>query len=316
MTKENKEFLSEVLHDRHGLPTIVNGVYTYPKSVIGENENSLLKMKQIEPKEFNSKSRRCGLLARKIGVVPLWKKNGTRILTTMLQVDDNHVIRYIPPEEYVARQRQETWKENGKFACLLVGASSCDPSLFTKAYCGLFAKSGVLPKRHLSRFNITPDAELLPGTPLNVNHFKVGDYVDVRGTTSVSIVFSPQITNLFSSIVFSLQCLSWLSRSNETMGLQRYAGNSRCHKNTSSSWMHRLWSRSGTCAARTENAWNYGRLLKNSPWFEDLANQYKIQCHVGERSSSSGRNKYSSSNLRHDAVPKAPENFTSVSIMF
>jgi large subunit ribosomal protein L3 len=31
-------------------------------------------------------SRRCGLLAVKIGVQPLWLKNGKQLLTTMLQI--------------------------------------------------------------------------------------------------------------------------------------------------------------------------------------------------------------------------------------
>lgn len=151
--------------------------------MVGENANSLLKLKEVGQKEFDRYGQRCGVLARKIGVVPLWKKNGTKIYTTMLQVDDNHVIKYIPPEKFMPAQRKVTWKPNPKFGCVIVGAGSADPSLFTKAYCGLFAESGVIPKRHLGRFRVSADAELLPGTPLDVSHFKVGDYVDVRGKT-------------------------------------------------------------------------------------------------------------------------------------
>lgn len=70
-----------------------------------------------------------------------------------------------------------------KFGCALVGAESTDPSLLTKEYCGLFANSGVMPKRILGRFIISPEAAVQPGTPISVNHFRVGDYVDVRGKT-------------------------------------------------------------------------------------------------------------------------------------
>lgn len=108
--------------------------------------------------------------------------DGTKISTTMLQVDDNHVIKYYAPDEYVPAQ-QPRIKNIGKFGCILVGAGSADPSLFTKEYCGLFKESGVMPKRYLGRFLVTPSAALLPGTPLNISHFKIGDYVDVRGKT-------------------------------------------------------------------------------------------------------------------------------------
>jgi len=54
---------------------------------------------------------------------------------------------------------------------------------FTKEYCGLFKDSGVMPTKILGRFLISPEAAIQPGTPLYASHFKVGDYVDVRGKT-------------------------------------------------------------------------------------------------------------------------------------
>lgn len=65
----------------------------------------------------------------------------------------------------------------------MVGAESTDPSMLTKEYCGLFKDSGVMPKKILARFIISPSSALQPGTPLNVNHYRVGDHVDVRGKT-------------------------------------------------------------------------------------------------------------------------------------
>lgn len=93
-------------------------------------------------------------------------------------------MKYIPPEEFEP-PREPNQKRNWKnpYGCLLVGAESRDPSIFTKEYCGLFKDSGVIPKQHLCRFIISPEARILPGTPLNVTHFRVGDFVDVRGKT-------------------------------------------------------------------------------------------------------------------------------------
>lgn len=147
-----------MLNDRFGVPTLIRGVQTYPKPA-----ESLIKVDQVEKQnEWNRFQRRCGLIARKIGVVPMWRKDGSKISTTMLQVDDNHVIKYLEPNEYNPAQMPRV-KNLQKFGCLLIGAGSADPSLFTKEYCGLFKDSGVMPKRHLGRFLVTPNAKLLPG---------------------------------------------------------------------------------------------------------------------------------------------------------
>lgn len=147
------------MNDRFGAQTLIKGVQTFPKS----NDGSLIEVQQLQKQdEWNKYQRRCGVIARKIGVVPMWKKNGTQIMTTMLQVEDNHVIKYMAPDEYDPAQMPRV-KNLRKFGCLLVGAGSADPSLFTKEYCGLFKNSGVMPKRHLGRFLVTPNAKLLPG---------------------------------------------------------------------------------------------------------------------------------------------------------
>ena len=95
------------------------------------------------------------------------------------QVVDNHVVRYIPPE-VVKRNYGEKY---GDFGFLIVGAEGVDPQQYTKEYCGLFAESGLLPKLKISRFTVSPQAQLQPGTPLYASHFKVGQKVDVRGKT-------------------------------------------------------------------------------------------------------------------------------------
>lgn len=161
MTEENQKFVSEVVSDRFGMPALIKGVQTYAKPV--DDSNSLIETEQIEKQnDWNKFQRRCGLITRKIGVVPMWRKDGTKISTTMLQVDDNHVIKYIEPTEYNPALPPRV-KNLQKFGCLLIGAGSANPSLFTKEYCGLFKDSGVMPKRHLGRFLITPSAKLVPG---------------------------------------------------------------------------------------------------------------------------------------------------------
>ncbi len=50
-------------------------------------------------------------------------------------------------------------------------------------YLDLFKNSGVPPKRKLTKFMVTPNAAVQPGTPLYATHFRVGDYVDVGAHT-------------------------------------------------------------------------------------------------------------------------------------
>ena len=44
-------------------------------------------------------TKRTGVIGRKIGLCPLWLKNGRKVMTTMVQIEDNHVVRYDPPEK-------------------------------------------------------------------------------------------------------------------------------------------------------------------------------------------------------------------------
>jgi large subunit ribosomal protein L3 len=126
---------------------------------------------------------RTGVLAVKIGVIPQWTTAGEKFHTTLLQVLDNHVIRYVPPEEYSkSLGYNKKWLPK-QYGSVVVGALSADPFKFTKKYCGLFAESGLPPKRKLTRFIVTADAAVQPATPLYASHFRVGDYVDVQAKT-------------------------------------------------------------------------------------------------------------------------------------
>lgn len=179
VTHENKDFVKETICDKYGEPTTINGIETYPNPV---EEKQMLKV-QLNTKQgvFIPKERRSGVLARKIGVLPLWDNKGRVVMATMLHVEDNHVISYTPPE-HVTHMPSVLYPKK-KCGMIVVGACSTDPFKFTKEYCDLFKFAGVMPKQHLGRFFITPNAKILPGTALNVTHFRVGDYIDVQGYT-------------------------------------------------------------------------------------------------------------------------------------
>lgn len=132
---------------------------------------------------FTEDTRRVGLLAKKLGTMPQWTKDGRRIITTCLLVSDNHVIKYHSPEEYAEIGRPVDRKRYAGLGCAIVGADSRDPRQFTAEYNGLFKESGVMPKKKLTRFFITHNARLEPGTPLLATHVRPGMFVDVFGLT-------------------------------------------------------------------------------------------------------------------------------------
>ena len=55
---------------------------------------------------------------RKLGVQPLWLRDGTRVVTTLFQVHNCHVVKYIPKHEH-----------NGHSACVIVGCGNGVPYL-------------------------------------------------------------------------------------------------------------------------------------------------------------------------------------------
>ncbi|XP_070576229.1 large ribosomal subunit protein uL3m-like isoform X2 [Ptychodera flava] len=134
---------------------------------------SPLKREPWHIEKWTEKSKRSGVIAIKLGMVPMWTVNGERITTTMLQVQDCNVVDYLPPDET---------KE--KYSHLFVGAKNASPLYVEKEYADYFRNACVPVKQRLLKFRITEDARLQPGTPLYAAHFRPGMYVDI---TSKSI---------------------------------------------------------------------------------------------------------------------------------
>lgn len=181
LTPSNTKFLEQRVKEDFGPKVMHKGFETY-------ESQSLLKVPQIEPRTWKLGKTRVGTIARKLGHYPLYLKDGTKIKTTVLQIVDNHVVKTIPYGQYTPTQliKKEQYRARQRVkrkGCLLVGSESVDPNTVTANYIGLFKGSGVLPTKHLCRFEVGKGAELPPGTPLNVTHYRVGDYVDVRGLT-------------------------------------------------------------------------------------------------------------------------------------
>ncbi|VUZ52486.1 unnamed protein product [Hymenolepis diminuta] len=179
VTPENAEFLAA---DRE--ENFVNRFTG--KSIMNETNRPWLPME----------TQRCGLVGLKLGIYPMWTKDGRKVNCTILQIPDNHAMRYVPPSDldkylslkdprgyWLTNRHVPSWVNQRRWGLQLVGAMSADPAEFTPEWCGLFTSLGIPPKRKISRFLVSPDAALEPGTPLTINHFRVGDYIDVTART-------------------------------------------------------------------------------------------------------------------------------------
>lgn len=136
--------------------------------------------------EIGPTTRRVGLIARKIGMIPQWTTSGERILCTLLEICQNHVVSVVSPEDWYRKSivgKRKAFNREGPLWKVTVGAVNGDASIFTHAYRQQFTKANVPPKKHLGSFLVSEEALPTIGTRLDVRHFIVGQYVTVSGKT-------------------------------------------------------------------------------------------------------------------------------------
>jgi large subunit ribosomal protein L3 len=113
---------------------------------------------------------RTGLIARKIGMSRQFDDGGTHVPVTVLQVDDCQVVQ------------QRTVDRDG-YTAVQLGVGTAKVKNVSRPQRGHFAKAKVEPKRRLVEFRVDDDALIEVGATLSVEHFVVGQYVDVTGTS-------------------------------------------------------------------------------------------------------------------------------------
>jgi large subunit ribosomal protein L3 len=113
---------------------------------------------------------RSGVIAQKLGMTRVFTDAGEHVPVTVLKLDNCQVVahRTADKEGYVALQ---------------LGSGTRKPKNMSKALRGHFAKSKVEPKRKVVEFRVSQDAMIPVGAELTADHFVVGQYVDVTGTS-------------------------------------------------------------------------------------------------------------------------------------
>jgi large subunit ribosomal protein L3 len=113
---------------------------------------------------------RCGVIAQKVGMSRLFTEAGEHLPVTVLRLANCQVIAH-------------RTKDKDGYVALQLGAGSRKPNSLTKADRGHFAAAKVEPKRRLAEFRVDEGGLIPIGAEITADHFVVGQFVDVTGTS-------------------------------------------------------------------------------------------------------------------------------------
>ena len=113
-----------------------------------------------------------GLVGRKVGMMRIFKDDGTSVPVTVLDCSGNRVAQVKSPEK-------------DGYTAVQIAFGKRRASRVSKAQAGHFAKAGVEAGSELREFRVAADkvGELKAGSELKVDMFQPGQKVDVSGTT-------------------------------------------------------------------------------------------------------------------------------------
>src|SRR5579859_8242330 len=114
---------------------------------------------------------RSGVLAQKVGMMRLFTEAGEHVPVTVLRLGNCQVVAH------------RTTDKDG-YVALQLGAGARKVQRANKADRGHFAVAKVEPKRKLAEFRVDDDALIPVGAEITADHFIVGQYVDVTGTST------------------------------------------------------------------------------------------------------------------------------------
>ena len=113
---------------------------------------------------------RSGLILKKIGMTRTFDDTGNSFPVTIMKLEENQVVKVLDRNN------------NGYFA-IQVGTGKVKTKNISKAMRGHFAKSNVEPKRILKEFRVDEDMLVEQGKIFSINHFSVGQKIDVSGVS-------------------------------------------------------------------------------------------------------------------------------------
>jgi large subunit ribosomal protein L3 len=113
---------------------------------------------------------RSGVIAQKLGMTRVFTEAGEHVPVTVLRLGKCQVLGH------------RTKEKNG-YVALQLGSGTRKVNNVSKAERGNFAIAKVEPKRKLAEFRVSDDALIPVGAEITADHFVVGQFVDVTGTS-------------------------------------------------------------------------------------------------------------------------------------
>ena len=113
---------------------------------------------------------RSGLILKKLGMTRIFDDNGNSFPVTVMKLEENQVVKVLDQNK------------NGYFA-IQVGTGKVKTKNINKDIRGHFAKSKVEPKKILKEFRVDEDMLIEEGKIFSINHFTVGQKIDVSGVS-------------------------------------------------------------------------------------------------------------------------------------
>jgi large subunit ribosomal protein L3 len=113
---------------------------------------------------------RSGVIAQKVGMTRIFTEAGEHVPVTVLRLANCQVVAH------------RTKDKNG-YVALQLGSGTRKPKNLTKADRGHFAVAKVEPKRKLAEFRVSDDGVIPVGAEITADHFVIGQFVDVTGTS-------------------------------------------------------------------------------------------------------------------------------------
>ena len=110
------------------------------------------------------------IIGKKVGMSQIFDENGHVIPVTVIEAGPCTVV-----------QKKTSEKEG--YEAVQLGYEDVPERKLTKPEMGHLNKAGVSPKKHLREFNLENATELNIGDIVKADTFKVGDFVDVTGTS-------------------------------------------------------------------------------------------------------------------------------------
>lgn len=114
---------------------------------------------------------RSGVIAQKLGMTRVFNENGEHVPVTVLKLDGCQVVAH------------RTQARDG-YVALQLGAGKAKPKNVSKAERTRFGAAGVEPRMKLVEFRVDDGGIIPVGAEILADHFAIGQFVDVTGTTT------------------------------------------------------------------------------------------------------------------------------------